>query len=162
MGKASREEQQKRDTRLAMQKEEVPIHDPFPVCPSKSMSQAEIDKSVERLYKVSAEEKEGMKSELTQKYYAKPEQAKLTGDDLLASVDRQYTQEMERRKERMEESKKRWLFHSKAKPKVVSNAEFVQRMYADRIEQKKATEKKLYDKYIATTENHTPNMNRED
>lgn len=160
-GKLSKEEQEKQVERLTFPKQETPIRDPFPVCPSKQVSQSDMDKTVERLYKVSLEKKEGEKEQLTEKYYAKPPAAKLSGDDMQSSIDRQYSEEMERRKQRMEESKQRWQFHSNAKTKVVSNSEFVQRMYHDRIEQKKATEKKLYERYIVPTEIPQKNISRQ-
>lgn len=160
-GKLTKEEQEKQVERLTYPKQETPIRDPFPVCPSKQVSQSDMDKTVERLYKVSIEKKEGEKEQLTEKYYAKPPAAKLSGDDMQSSIDRQYSEEIERRKQRMEESKQRWQFHSKAQTKVVSNSEFVQRMYHDRIEQKKATEKKLYDRYIVPTEIHQKAVSRQ-
>eukprot|EP00796_Vickermania_ingenoplastis_P005040 gene5040-3629_t len=136
----------------ALPREEVSICDPFPVCPAKKLTNAQIDEVVERVYSVSREKKQADKNELSSKYYPQASGVKLSGDQLASSIDRQYSEEMKKREERMKELKEAHLFKSKNIKKVVSQSEFVQRMYHDRIEQMKATEKRLHELYIVPTE----------
>lgn len=154
------EKLEKQVAHLTYPKQETPIHDPFPVCPAKKMPKSEVDRVVSRLHDGAKEHKEKNAEELEARYDVKAAPVKLSGDDLLSSIDRQYTQEMERRKQRDEAAKERYLFKSNHKPKVVSNDEFVQRMYHDRIAQEKATEEKLYQRYIVPTEIQLPNVSR--
>lgn len=150
--KLTDEELEKQIQRLTYVKPPEPIRDPFPLCQTKTFSQADCDKCTERLFYSSLKRKEATQKELEDRVYERPAAKKLSGDEIQASVDRQYSDELERRKINMEELRKKYLFHSRTKYKEMPLNEIVQRMYDERIEKKKATEQKLYEKYIVPTE----------
>lgn len=145
-------EVEKQIQRLTYVKEKPQLVDPFPICPSTHVSSREVEKIVDRLYTQSLQKKESNQKELDQKFYSNPKVKKISGDELQNSVERQYEQEIEKRKQRKEEMLNKNDDHRKKQVKKIPVIRFVQRMYADGIEAKKATEKKLYDKYILPTE----------
>lgn len=149
--KLTREEQEKQVQRLTYIKEKPPVRDPFPICPSIQASKSDVERVVDRLYTQSLLRKENKQKELNEKFYSNPKATKLSGDELQNSVERQYEQEMKKRNHKREEMLNKTEIRRKEVRKIPVS-EFVQRMYFDRIEKKKKTEKELYDKYILPTE----------
>lgn len=150
--KLSSAEVEKQIQRLTYVKEKPNLVDPFPICPSVHASPREVEKIVDRVYTQSLQRKENNRKELDQKFYSNSKIKKISGDELQNSVDRQYEQEIAKRKERREEMLNKNDDHRKMQVKKIPIIRFVQRMYTDDIERKKATEQKLYDKYILPTE----------
>lgn len=150
------EELEKHIARLTAPPRPVEVRDPFPVCPTVHLSQAEVDKMTERLYTESLQQREANRNELEKRLHQEtknPHDGSLTTGELQGSVDRLYAQSVERKKESLAQAKQRYDQPPKDVKKVPLN-EFVQHMYYDRREAKKKTEEKLYQKYIVSTELH--------
>lgn len=160
----SPEELEKQIARLTAPSQPVEIRDPFPVCPAPKLPASEIDKITERLYTQSLQKKAASVAELEQQTYrrsSRPPRA-MTSTEQDEAVHRLYDEGRQRQQSSLEESRRRYLFHSpdEGREKQIPLKDFTQRMYYDRLKDKADTEKRLYDKYIATTEIRTAVISR--
>ncbi|KEG07038.1 hypothetical protein DQ04_11161020 [Trypanosoma grayi] len=140
--------------RLTNRPQPRPIQDPFPICPSMKLSQAELDNVTQRVYYqyrerheaalVEAAEKEEREVGFTSK--------KLSSEEIDDSVKRLYYEAIERRNASRKEAEGRLLFKSTKDVPRVPLKRFVEDMYEKGVQREKDKQQKLYEKYILSTE----------
>ncbi|KAH9581989.1 hypothetical protein LSM04_002093 [Trypanosoma melophagium] len=148
------DELQRHVNRLTQRSEAQPVHDPFPVCPSLKLSQAEIDRIVERVYyeyvkrhEVALREAE----EKREKEYGLVSTV-LPREVVESGVKRLYYDSLERREASRKDAEERLLFKPKANVPVIPLKRFVEDMYAKGMQRQKDKEQFLYEKYIIATD----------
>ncbi|ORC93082.1 uncharacterized protein TM35_000024080 [Trypanosoma theileri] len=156
------EELQRHVNRLTQRPAPQPIHDPFPVCPAPKLSQAEIDRIVERVYYEYVKRHEAAlrdAEERREKEYGLVSTV-LPSEEVEAGVKRWYYEALERREASRKDAEERLLFKSKANVPTIPLKRFVEDMYAKGMQRQKDKEQLLYEKYIVATEIKTTRISR--